>query len=579
MSKIKIMDEILANKIAAGEVVEKCVSVVKELVENSIDAGSTKIKIELLSSGVEEIKVIDNGVGMDKDDALLAFQRHATSKLLSEEDLFKISSLGFRGEALPSIASVSEVSLKTSQGNIGTHIVIKGGKLITKEMGDTRKGTEITVKKLFYNTPARLKHLSSLYSELANIVSYIDKIALSYPNISFVLTNDGKVLLSTDGNGNLLKVINSIYGIDITKRMIEVKNNDDEYEITGYISMPEVTKSNRNHMITLVNGRVVKNNDINRTINDAYHTYKPEDKYPIVVLKINVDTSLTDVNIHPTKQDIKFSKLEELQELISVTIKNALKEIRLIPKIENKEELPTLNKFNIKEEIIDPVKEETKYEEVSFNFEIKENTSEYKEEVTIDKPNVPIMYPVGLVRGTYIIAQNDGGMYLIDQHAANERINYEYYSKALTNKSETIDMLIPINIELSIDEFIIIKENKKLLKDMGFDIEEFGLNTFIVRSHPIWLPRGYEEEAIRKILDLIVIKEKNFDKEKFNDRIAMTVSCKLSIKANDNISLEEMETLINKLRLCDNPYTCPHGRPTIIFYSNYELEKLFKRAM
>ena len=578
MSKIRVMDEILANKIAAGEVVEKCVSVVKELVENSIDAGSNKIKIDLLSSGVEEIKVTDNGIGMDKDDALLAFQRHATSKLLTEEDLFKISSLGFRGEALPSIASVSEVSLKTSQGDIGTHIVIKGGKLITNEVSDARKGTEIIVRKLFYNTPARLKHLSSLYSELANVVDFVNKIALSFPSISFILTNDGKTLLNTDGNGNLLKVINSIYGIDITKKMIEVNVNDEEYEIKGYISMPEVTKSSRNHMITLVNGRIVKNNEINRVINDAYHTYKPEDRYPIVILKINVDTSLTDVNIHPTKQDIKFSKLEELKELITTTISNALKEKRLIPKIENKEEvIPTFNSFKLLNEEV--VVESPKYEEVKLDFTVNEETTNYQEEITIDKPKVPMMYPVGLVRGTYIIAQNDEGMYLIDQHAANERVNYEYYKKALTNKSEMIEMLIPINIELPYNEYLILKENIHSLKDMSFDIEEFGVNSFIIRSHPIWLPIGYEEEAIRKIIDLIVIKEKEFDKEKFNDRIAMTVSCKLSIKANDNISLEEMEKLLNKLRQCDNPYTCPHGRPTIIFYSNYELEKLFKRVM
>jgi len=577
MSKIRVMDEILANKIAAGEVVEKCVSVVKELVENSIDAGSTKIKIDLLSSGVESILVTDNGIGMDKEDALLAFQRHATSKLLNEEDLFNISSLGFRGEALPSIASVSEVSLKTSTGDVGTHIVIKGGKLITNESSDARKGTEITVRKLFYNTPARLKHLSSLYSELASVVDFVNKIALSFPNVSFILTNDGKTLLNTDGNGNLLKVINSIYGIDVTKKMIEINVSDDEYKIFGYISMPEVTKSSRNSMITLVNGRIVKNNEINKTINDAYHTYKPEDRYPIVVLKIEVDTSLTDVNIHPTKQDIKFSKLDELKELISNTISKALKEIRLIPKIENKEIIPTINTY--KEEKKEELVESPKYEEVTLDFNVNEESTNYKEEITIEKPNVPVMYPVGLVRGTYIIAQNVEGMYLIDQHAANERVNYEYYKKALTNKPEVIDMLIPINIELPTNEYIILKENLDILRDIGFEVEEFGINSFIIRSHPIWMPRGYEEEAIRKIVDLIVIKEKQFDKEKFNDRIAMTVSCKLSIKANDNISNEEMETLINNLRKCENPYTCPHGRPTIVFYSNYELEKLFKRVM
>ena len=586
MSRIKLMDEILANKIAAGEVIEKCVSIVKELVENSIDAKSSKIKIELLSSGVEEIKVIDDGIGMDESDALLAFQRHATSKLLSEDDLFKISSLGFRGEALPSIASVSEVSLKTSTGNVGTHILIKGGKLITNEKSDSRCGTEIIVRKLFYNTPARLKHLGSLYAELANIVDYVNRIALSYPNISFTLINDSKEILHTDGSGNLLKVINNIYGINITKKMIEINNTDGEYEIYGYISMPEVTKGNRNHIITIVNGRVVKNSEINRCINDSYHTYKPDDKYPIVVLNIKVDTSLTDVNIHPTKQDIKFSKLEELKELIDSTIKENLNKIRLIPKIEATDEIPLTNTFvkdNIYSEDTIKIDDKPTYEEVTLDLSIKEDTNNYdnnyKEKISIDKPKVPMMYPVGLVKGTYIICQNEEGMYLIDQHAANERVNYEYYLYAINNKEDIIEMLVPINIELPTNEYIILKENLDLLRSMQFEIEEFGINTFIIRSHPTWLPLGYEESAIRKIIDLIVIKEKDFDKYKFNDRVAMTVACKASIKANDNISIDEMTTLINRLRNCNNPYTCPHGRPTIIFYSNYELEKLFKRAM
>lgn len=582
MSNIKVMDEILANKIAAGEVIEKCVSIVKELVENSIDAKSSNIRVDLINSGVTEIKVTDDGVGMDHDDAVLAFQRHATSKLKSEDDLFKISSLGFRGEALPSIASVSEVSLKTSTGDKGTYILIKGGKIITNECCEARCGTEIIVRKLFYNTPARLKHLSSLYSELANISDFINKIALSYPDISFILTNDGKTLLNTSGNGNLLKVINNIYGIDITKKMIEINNTDGEYNIYGYISMPEVTKSSRNHMITIVNGRVVRNQEVNKTINDSYHTFKPDDRYPIVVLKIDVDTSLVDVNIHPTKQDVKFGKLEELKELISSTISEELKKIRLIPKIENKEyDIPInnimVNTINNYEDIDEKPNES--YEEITLNLEVKEETPIYKEVIKEEKEKVPMMYPVGLVKGTYIICQNELGMYMIDQHAANERINYEYYYYALNNLTESIDMLIPINIELPFNEYIVVKENLNILRNMHFDIEEFGVNSFIIRSHPIWLPKGNEELAIRKIIELIISKEKNFDILKFNDRVAMTVSCKASIKANDNISIDEMQTLINKLRNCKNPYTCPHGRPTIIFYSNYELEKLFKRAM
>lgn len=582
MSNIKVMDEILANKIAAGEVIEKCVSIVKELVENSIDAKSSNIRVDLINSGVTEIKVTDDGVGMDHDDAVLAFQRHATSKLKSEDDLFKISSLGFRGEALPSIASVSEVSLKTSTGDKGTYILIKGGKIITNESCEARCGTEIIVRKLFYNTPARLKHLSSLYSELANISDFINKIALSYPDISFILTNDGKTLLNTSGNGNLLKVINNIYGIDITKKMIEINNTDGEYNIYGYISMPEVTKSSRNHMITIVNGRVVRNQEVNKTINDSYHTFKPDDRYPIVVLKIDVDTSLVDVNIHPTKQDVKFGKLEELKKLISSTISEELKKIRLIPKIENKEyDIPInnimVNTINNYEDIDEKPNES--YEEITLNLEVKEETPIYKEVIKEEKEKVPMMYPVGLVKGTYIICQNELGMYMIDQHAANERVNYEYYYYALNNLTESIDMLIPINIELPFNEYIVVKENLNILRNMHFDIEEFGVNSFIIRSHPIWLPKGNEELAIRKIIELIISKEKNFDILKFNDRVAMTVSCKASIKANDNISIDEMQTLINKLRNCKNPYTCPHGRPTIIFYSNYELEKLFKRAM
>lgn len=582
MSNIKVMDEILANKIAAGEVIEKCVSIVKELVENSIDAKSSNIRVDLINSGVTEIKVTDDGVGMDHDDAVLAFQRHATSKLKSEDDLFKISSLGFRGEALPSIASVSEVSLKTSTGDKGTYILIKGGKIIANESCEARCGTEIIVRKLFYNTPARLKHLSSLYSELANISDFINKIALSYPDISFILTNDGKTLLNTSGNGNLLKVINNIYGIDITKKMIEINNTDGEYNIYGYISMPEVTKSSRNHMITIVNGRVVRNQEVNKTINDSYHTFKPDDRYPIVVLKIDVDTSLVDVNIHPTKQDVKFGKLEELKELISSTISEELKKIRLIPKIENKEyDIPInnimVNTINNYEDIDEKPNES--YEEITLNLEVKEETPIYKEVIKEEKEKVPMIYPVGLVKGTYIICQNELGMYMIDQHAANERVNYEYYYYALNNLTESIDMLIPINIELPFNEYIVVKENLNILRNMHFDIEEFGVNSFIIRSHPIWLPKGNEELAIRKIIELIISKEKKFDILKFNDRVAMTVSCKASIKANDNISIDEMQTLINKLRNCKNPYTCPHGRPTIIFYSNYELEKLFKRAM
>jgi DNA mismatch repair protein MutL len=592
MSKIQVMSEGLANKIAAGEVVEKCVSVVKELVENSIDAGSKNIKIELVESGIREMKVTDDGIGMDEEDAKLAFLPHATSKLINDEDLFHISSLGFRGEALPSIASISEITLKTSTGSLGTLIHLKGGKIESIEASDARVGTIVTVSNLFYNTPARLKHLGSLYAELANITDYVHKIALSHRDISFTLINDGKILFETDGNGNQLKVIKEIYGVDVAKKMIEINNTNDDYEVSGYISMPELTKANRNHLITLVDGRVVRNAELNRVINDAYHTYKPEDKYPIVVININVDPTLIDVNIHPTKMDIKFSKFDTLKELIDNEIKNKLNSIRLIPKIEARSEIRRESSPFYQEQVLtltredEPIREDNtpKVEDIFENYQASPilTKEEYAEPVKIDEKNtmIPEMYPVGLVKGTYIICQNEEGMYMIDQHAAKERVNYEYYLRELGNpKNDMIDMLFPITIEYPYNEFLIIRENLDMLRNMNFDVEEIGTNTLLFRSNPIWLPQGYEEVAIRKICDLIAVKEKNFNVEKFNEAVAATISCKLAIKANENISHSEMEKLIDSLRVCKNPYTCPHGRPTTIFYSNYELEKLFKRAM
>lgn len=561
MNNIKIMDEILSNKIAAGEVVEKCVSVVKELVENSIDAGAKKIKIELVESGVKEIKVVDDGKGMDYEDASLAFQRHATSKIYDEEDLYRIHSLGFRGEALPSIASISNVVMKTSTGDVGTEINIKGGKEVYRKKCEARKGTIIIINDLFYNTPARLKHLSSLYSELANVVEFVNKIALSYPSISFTLLNDNKVIFNTDGSNNQLKVINKIYGLETSKKMIEINGSNDDYEINGYICYPEITKSNRNHIITLVNNRVVKNIELNRVINDCYHTYKPEDRYPIVVINIYVDPTLIDVNIHPTKQDIKFSKMDQLKEIIISSIEEGLSSIRLIPKVENKE-----------------IEKATLYEEIRMDFgSVNEEVEEENIDVSSDK--LPELYPVGVVRGTYIVCQNDMGMYLIDQHAAKERVNYEYYKKFIGKSNDVTSMLFPINIELPYNEYIIVKENINIFESLGFTVEDFGQNTLIFRSHPIWLPIGNEEEAIKKILDLIVVKEKEFNIDRFNERIAITLSCKMSIKANENISFKEMESLIQQLNNCSNPYTCPHGRPTVIFYSYYEIEKLFKRVV
>ena len=582
MSKIRVMDEILANKIAAGEVVERCASVVKELVENSIDADSHEIKIELKEAGTSLIKVTDDGIGMDKEDAVVAFSRHATSKIKDESDLYNINTLGFRGEALASIASVSNVLLKTSTGDVGTLVNIKGGKIVKVENTDARKGTVIEVSELFYNTPARLKHMKSLYTELASITDYVNKIALSHPEIRFILINNNNVILKTDGSGNLLKTISAIYGMDVTRKMLEISGEDDDYIINGFISLPEVNRAGRNHMVTLVNGRVVRNQELNKTINDSYHSYKPDNRYPIVVINIELDPSLVDVNIHPTKMDIKFSKLEELLELVKRIITSKLNRQTLIPEasitdfpiVEEVQETLTLKENTSLKNNIKP-----KYEEISLDFSVQEEPVIYDRKEVEKEKRLPLLYPIGLVHGTYIVCQNEIGMYLIDQHAAKERINYELFKDKLNNPTkENIPMLLPLTIELSNNEYIILKENFEFLENMGFEISEFGINSVIIKAHPTWLTKDFEDLQIRKILELVSNKEKNFDLAKFNDHLAATLACKASIKANTNLSINEMEALIEDLRKCHNPFNCPHGRPAIITFTKYDLEKLFKRS-
>lgn len=589
MSKIKVMDDTLANKIAAGEVVERVVSIVKELIENAIDAEADSITIELKEAGLREIKITDNGIGMNNEDAKLAFVRHATSKIYDDDDLFNINTLGFRGEALPSIAAVSEVEVKTCPKNseIGTYLHIKGGKILKEEMVAANPGTSFKISNLFYNTPARLKHLSSSYAELANVIDYVNKIALSYTNIRFKLTNDDKELLSTNGSGNLLKVINSIYGLNIAKKMVEINGENDDYKIKGFVSLPEVTRSSKNHMTTIVNGRVVRNSILYKTINEAYSNYKEDTRYPICVIIIETDPSLLDVNIHPSKLDIRFSNFDELNHLIKETINTSLKDKMLIPNIKISEvELP-------------------KYEHITLNIERESSSEEYKSkltdlinfkvaetEVSTDEEietevttleegkKLPELYPVALLLGTYIVCENDEGIYLIDQHAAKERCNYEKVSYALSHpNNDTITPLVPIVIELPKNEIIILNENKDIFDDLNITYEEFGTSAIRIITHPTWFTEGREIEIINGIIEMILNKGKDFTLAKFRDNLAKMVACKMSIKANTYIDKASMESLINDLRKCKNPYNCPHGRPAIIHFSIYELEKMFHRSI
>lgn len=585
MGKIKVMSESLSNKIAAGEVVEKVSSVVKELVENSIDAGSNLIEVSLVDAGIKEIKVIDNGKGMDKEDALLCFSPHATSKIRNENDLFFINTLGFRGEALPSIASVSDVFLDTSNRSDSTLVHIKGGKLESNEVGTVSKGTKIIVRDLFFNTPARLKFLKSYYTELNGVVSLIEKLSLSHPNISFKLSSDNKELIKTSGSNDLLKTIYEIYGYNVSKNMVYIEGHNDDYDINGYVSNINITKSTKKDMITLVNGRIVNNSYVNRIIKDAYHTYLAVDKYPIVVINILVDPTIVDVNIHPTKQDIKFGKMETLEELLFSLIRDKLMNINNMFKaydetkyeVSNSEEYVLNDNLVVKEEYDKPVIEESK-----MSFNMNEESSGYEtvidtQEVKNEKPS--LLHPIGLAMGTYLFATDEECVYMIDIHAANERINYEKLLNALKESVvHKTSMLFPITIEFTKNEFMTIMEKKEFITNLGISFDEFGVNTIRVYEHPTYFREGYEEESLRRVFDLIVSIDKDFDRVKFNEQLAINLSCKMSVKANTFIGSLEQETLLKRLFECEFPYTCPHGRPTIIKYTKYELEKLFKRV-
>ena len=597
MSKIHVMSESLANKIAAGEVIERIASVVKELVENSIDAGSKIINVDLIDCGLKEIKVTDDGVGMDKEDALLSFQRHATSKIRKDDDLFFIQTLGFRGEALASIASVSKVDLKTSQGSVGTHIVIEGGKLITNEETDAKKGTCMRVNDLFYNTPARLKYLKSNTTELAGVTSFIERLSLSHPEISFTLTNNDKRIVFTSGSGDLLKTIHELFGYTVSSNMIEVHVSTDDYDVNGYICKPVVLKSNRNYMLTFVNDRMVKNIDINRGINDGYRDFKPDIKYPVCVLKIETDPTLVDVNIHPSKADIKISKIDELVELLTNTIRDTLRKTLLVHDMEINTNVKAPDVIDVTKNIAEEKKEYVVTEsQLTMDYtkmSIDDNESKHgfeQAQMLVDEQsenkaiNEDIkkleLNPVGIIMQTFIVAENESGMYLIDQHAAHERINYEMVQKKMREK-ETYKqkMLIPLTLELSASDYMKIQEHMSDLEELGFTIEEFGVNTIVIKEHPTWLRQGMEDVLIKQIIDMLIEDAVKFDKMKFLKRVAQTTACKMSIRAHEVITLDQARELLKQLVQCDNPYNCAHGRPTIIHYSEYELDRMFRRIM
>ena len=707
MGKINILSAELSNKIAAGEVVERPSSVVKELVENSIDAGSTNIKVIIKEFGIQQIRIIDNGSGISNDDLARAFLRHATSKISADYDLFHIETLGFRGEALASISSVSKVTIKSCAGEAqGKMLVLEGGKVVSEEYYAPIKGTDLSVENLFYNTPARLKYLRNPHTEQANITNIIHKFALSYPNVAFELHVDGKITFKTYGDGDVHKILSKIYNMGVARNMIEFSGNNDDYKVFGYISVPEETRASKNYINIFINGRYIKNYGIQNAIIDAYGTLLMINRYPLCVINIEMDPILLDVNVHPTKQEVRLSKEAELIRLIKEVIaerlsnytyipqgmnnvltkkeKEKIEKINFLDELDNKfgdvedknifseekkesevdlevelsfpdtqeevashviqedeflfggdlltnsaeEKIPVQSKENtfnqrnktqkIKSDLPDlsysshprdnrnkfgdkPTKKEI---ENFMNFSKKEDNSSYDDRTEKVVSNVvkddshfneikdakivqdddtkvrtlPDLKVLAQIFKTYILSEADNKLFLIDQHAAAERYNYEKLQREfIERKNYKKQMLIPLMFDFSVEEAAEVRNNLEKFEELGIVFEEFGDNSYVVREFPGWIEED-EEQMIKIIVEKVLRNNNITFNELRNDAIAMA-SCKMSIKANQVLTDVEMNKVISDLYECKNPFTCPHGRPIITKMEKKDLEKMFKRIV
>ena len=601
MGKVQVLDTKLANMIAAGEVVERPSSVLKELVENSIDAGAKTISVYVYEAGRKKIVVEDDGSGMDHDDALLAFKRHATSKISSTFDLFRIKTLGFRGEALPSIASVSKMHVVTSTGQgVGTELTVINEEISAND-APLRKGTTIEVEELFYNTPARLKYLKTDYTENANNIEVMSRIALAHPEISIKFYIDDKKQFQTTGRGDLLEAIANIFGYAVAKSMVKFEYKAVDYEVTGYLGKPDIAKASRYYMITLLNGRNVYMPKVQTAIKDAYQDFLPPTKYPFCVLAFKVDYSLVDVNVHPSKREVRFSKEDELRLALLEKIPEALKPKTIFDEVNiNKERFPkeTIEHVDIfkQSEEENYTKTQEKEEKVTIfddfdddintenkvvkEVEIKAEPIIEKEVKQVTRKESPIK-PLAQLNKTYIIGEDytgEGGFYLIDQHAAMERINYEYFSKLYSENITTMMPLIPTILNLKPSDAKLLTEEKlDLLKCVGVELEPFGLNAYKVVTVPTWIQRDNEKEYVDDLVNMALHEDK-VDIFKLRKHAIATMACKASLKANMNCTMEEAKVMLDRLYNCENPHNCPHGRPIIIKFSKYEIEKLFKRT-
>lgn len=599
MPKILELPENLANQIAAGEVVERPASVVKELVENSIDAKSTKIVVNIVESGLSKIQVIDNGSGMEAADVALSLKRHATSKIKTNADLFKIATLGFRGEALPSIASVSQLTIETSNeiDEAGTKLIAKAGKIESLAAAVKFDGTKITVENLFFNTPARLKYIKSLQAELAAITDVLNRLALAHPEISFTLVNEGKEMLKTAGNGDLRQVIAAVYGLHTARQMREISAEDLDFKISGWVSLPELTRASRNYISVLINGRYIKNFALNRAIIEGYGSKLMVGRFPLAVVAISIDPRLADVNVHPTKQEVRLSKEKELMQLLSQAIRETLSDEVLIPNaLENlTKSLPKVEEKSVKSDekglIYDNIQqdffafdkiEEPKVELFDERSEVAEKFDKPAELVKFDEPvkeKFPELTYLAQLHSSYLLAQSADGFYIIDQHAAQERIKYEYWRDKIGEvELDQQGMLFPEIVDLSADEFLKVKENLDLLQQAGVYLQEYGEHQFILREHPVWMNEDEIASATHELMDLL-LSNQEVSVKKYREDLAIMIACKSSIKANMPLDDESAKALLAELATAKNPYNCPHGRPSMVKFSSTDVEKMFRRIM
>ncbi|MBO4261272.1 MAG: DNA mismatch repair endonuclease MutL [Clostridia bacterium] len=644
MGKIILLDELTSSQIAAGEVVERPASVVKEMVENSIDAGSTRISVEIKNGGIKYIKIDDNGSGMEPDDCIIAFDKHATSKIKSSDDLFSISTLGFRGEALASIAAVSRVTLrtKTRSNENGTYVVIEGGELIESGQCGAKDGTSFTVENLFYNTPARYKFLMRDQTEASYVAEAMERIALSHPEISFRLTSDKKQLLFTPG-GDLLTAIYGVFGKDISDKVVSCAFSEDNVKVTGFCGKKELTYGNRNRQIAFVNGRFVKSKTVSAAIDEAYRTLTMKGRFPFAVLNIELPFSRVDVNVHPAKTEVRFADNNQVFRAVYHAITSAIyeqieqpAEFHETSKVETVSETPAVYtapkapetpetvipkttetvisktpEINVKSEF-KPSEPKTsdaaanaplaeyikkKYEEPlgtkeqgffsGLDIGVKSGKVITKSEVK-EEPKDPQftgeffdVYKYGRVIGqlleTYILLEFNGAFYMIDQHAAHERLKYEEIkSRLLGNDNSSSELLLPITVRLGASEMIRFNEIREALEKLGFEIDEFGADSIIIRSIPTMLSESNAESFVVTAIGSPRTGEGMINV--FPDHAVYTMACKAAIKGNMKLSDVEIRSLLDKLATVKNPGTCPHGRPIILKMTQYEIERRFHRA-